>query len=1124
MASPDYSSFLVNTPPVPQHHQQQHQQRSGSNSSGSSSSSRPDSSSLQQHQQQQQQQQQQSYFNPSSSSSNANPYAGYSGGQGSYGGGGQRGSLGGFPSSASSSTSPSTNQAFSGFSTSGGGQEGEGDGAGIGGGVASLGWNPDEVFGGGDLQFQLPSFLGPSSHAAPGGGVETFPNRSVGDWNNPSFNAGGIGGGDLMSGNGSGGTGGTWDAWNDSSLNFNSPPLKSYPPPAAAPIAPASANISSVPSPATILNQHQQQQPRERSYPSPSASSPSAIASNPLNFHLPAQPTEAAAFPTRSHLLPSGPTLATIPQVGKSMPGLYSTTGFDVLGVLSRVVGRANPRTVLGPVDFSCSFLVVDIRKFDCPIVYASPTFSNLTGYEGKDIVGKNCRFLQSPDGEVTKGSRRRYTDNVAVSHLQRQLSQGKECQASLINYRKGGVPFINLVTVIPIPWDTEEIVFHVGFQVDLVESPNAILRNIRDGTYQVNYASLNNPQLPLAPAGQIEYAAAVGNKAKTGLTSELLDVLGSKATDIVGEEALQTEWYKTIFDQSDDFIHVLSLKGQFLYVSPSVRRVLEYEPEDLANKNITDISHPSDHVPVMRALKDSTLKEGGVESSAVPIVNFLFRARRKTSGMVWIECTGRLHVEPGKGRKAVILCGRERVVPRLEWAAVARLGGVEEKDLWCSVSFDGLILYASASVTEALGVDKEDVVGSSLLDFVPSSEAIPPPVVLTSSANTSTPTLIEPPHARIQTALRSASQGVPKKSGAPVRHHIVVPASGGKPAMVHDVVTVFYSVDNSSSPSSSSRGWESGGSTSPWGPGSMMSGGEISPAASDATDSYSVEGGVGPSKRSVRATSVICQIKILSSTPKSATSPPAWTASATSPSSTSTSPRPIPTAPARPLTRSTGTDVFEEIEKTRGTGWQYELHQLKNDNRKLREQIAAAREAGPSSSSRRLSGGAGSYEPGRGKAIPKRKREAAAALPIAGPGPSSSAFALAPPPPPLHGAYSSSIRDPLPAPLIAAPAPPPSSSYQHLASYPYQAPQQQQQQQKQHYYQPQPQQQQQQQPIYSQFPSSQNFNAQPSFGGGPSSGGGAVGAGAQPTYAEYSNWMAMQARGGKGQGGGQQE
>jgi len=204
-------------------------------------------------------------------------------------------------------------------------------------------------------------------------------------------------------------------------------------------------------------------------------------------------------------------------------------------------------------------------------------------------------------------------------------------------------------------------------------------------------------------------------------------------------------------------------------------------------------------------------------------------------------------------------------------------------------------------------------------------------------------------------------------------------------------------------------------------------------------------------------------------------------------------------------------TDVFEEIEKTRGTGWQYELHQLKNDNRKLREQIAAAREAGPSSSSRRLSG---SNEPGRGKSIPKRKREVAPAptLPVAGPGPSSSStFALAPPPPP--NAYSSSNRD-------SAPAPAP-SSYQHLASYPYQAPQPQQQQQ-QHYYQPQPPQQlhqQQQQATYPHQTFPQNFTSS-AFAGPSSGGGGAVGAGGQPSYAEYSQWMAMQAR---GKGGGQQ-
>jgi hypothetical protein len=42
-----------------------------------------------------------------------------------------------------------------------------------------------------------------------------------------------------------------------------------------------------------------------------------------------------------------------------SMPGLYSQTGFDMIGVLARVAARRDPKTVLGPVDCSCSFLVV---------------------------------------------------------------------------------------------------------------------------------------------------------------------------------------------------------------------------------------------------------------------------------------------------------------------------------------------------------------------------------------------------------------------------------------------------------------------------------------------------------------------------------------------------------------------------------------------------------------------------------------------------------------------------------------------------------------------------------------------------------------------------------------------
>lgn len=87
----------------------------------------------------------------------------------------------------------------------------------------------------------------------------------------------------------------------------------------------------------------------------------------------------------------------------------------------------------------SCSFVVSDARQYDYPVVYCSPGFEKLTGYCQDEIVGRNCRFLQSPDGQVTGGSRRQHTDNQAVYYLKSQLNQAKEHQASIINYKKGG-------------------------------------------------------------------------------------------------------------------------------------------------------------------------------------------------------------------------------------------------------------------------------------------------------------------------------------------------------------------------------------------------------------------------------------------------------------------------------------------------------------------------------------------------------------------------------------------------------------------------------------------------------------------------------------------------------------
>ncbi len=57
--------------------------------------------------------------------------------------------------------------------------------------------------------------------------------------------------------------------------------------------------------------------------------------------------------------------------------------------------------------------------------------------------------------------------------------------------------------------------------------------------------------------------------------------------------------------------------------------------------------------------------------------VDLLFRARTKSGVYVWVECKGRLHVEPGKGRKAIILTARAKLLPKLKWGTVVEAGGL---------------------------------------------------------------------------------------------------------------------------------------------------------------------------------------------------------------------------------------------------------------------------------------------------------------------------------------------------------------------------------------------------------------------------------------------------------------
>ena len=184
----------------------------------------------------------------------------------------------------------------------------------------------------------------------------------------------------------------------------------------------------------------------------------------------------------------------------------------------------------------------------------------------------------------------------------------------------------------------------------------------------------------------------------------EVSTVLSTIST---GESELSKRiWDKVLLENTDDVVHVLSLKGLFLYLSPSSRKMLEYDSSELVGTALSSVCHPSDIVPVTRELKDT---------STGAAVNVVFRIRRKHSGYTWFESHGSLHTEQGKGRKCIILVGRERPVYALSRNDIVAAGGIGENELWTKMSTSGMFLYVSSNVRTLLDRQPDDLIGTSV-------------------------------------------------------------------------------------------------------------------------------------------------------------------------------------------------------------------------------------------------------------------------------------------------------------------------------------------------------------------------------------------------------------------------
>lgn len=116
-----------------------------------------------------------------------------------------------------------------------------------------------------------------------------------------------------------------------------------------------------------------------------------------------------------------------------------------------------------------------------------------------------------------------------------------------------------------------------------------------------------------------------------SGVAKQILDFfnIARTATEKEAEVRLLTE-------MTTDTIVRGNLDGVRLYISPSVRKLLGYEPEELVGRKAIELTHPDDlpeFLALMQKVKNGTIDEGVTEQ----------RQRHKNGSWVWLEAFVRL-------------------------------------------------------------------------------------------------------------------------------------------------------------------------------------------------------------------------------------------------------------------------------------------------------------------------------------------------------------------------------------------------------------------------------------------------------------------------------------------------
>ncbi|MDY6876276.1 MAG: PAS domain S-box protein [Chloroflexota bacterium] len=185
-------------------------------------------------------------------------------------------------------------------------------------------------------------------------------------------------------------------------------------------------------------------------------------------------------------------------------------------------------------------------------------------------------------------------------------------------------------------------------------------------------------------------------------------------------EEALRhsEEYFRSLIENALDIITVLDSDVTLRYGSPSIERVLGYEPRVLIGQRILEFVHPDD-VPNVITIFNHTIQNPGTVSSLE------FRFRHQDGSWRTLEGVGKSLVDllDDSGAPSLVVNYRD-VTERVQAVEMLResenfLSGILN-DMFTFIAVlepDGKIIFTNSTALDIAGLTPKDVIGKMLYD-----------------------------------------------------------------------------------------------------------------------------------------------------------------------------------------------------------------------------------------------------------------------------------------------------------------------------------------------------------------------------------------------------------------------